>query len=291
MDSRATTRGFTPFPCETEAEKRLAIIVPIKDRDAFLEVFLEAVPRYLREVNGLHEFKIFVAEQDDDAPFNLSLARNAGARFALDEGRYDYLMFHDVDMIPVEGVDYGYRPENVSWFMSPGTCKIHIDAFREANGYNPSIWGWSSEDAEFYGRIINAGHAIHQWNHMPESRRAVIVDLDMAPQSREACLEYSRRYFEHDGDGPLRISYNLSDGIRPRTQVPKLGRQTHKWHFERLSTRHREIIEFLVKMPKRTRKQYASLYGMNWVNRDKVTVVTDSKDLCHLRYRWFEVVD
>ncbi len=282
---------MTPFPCQTEAEKRLAIVVPIKHRDEYLEVFLDAVPRYLREVNGLHEFKLFVAEQDDDAPFNLSLARNVGARFALDENRFDYLIFHDVDMIPVERVDYGYREENISWFMSPGTCKIHIDAFLEANGYNPSIWGWCSEDYEFYGRLMNAGHAIIPWHQLPEAKGAVMVDLDMNPQSWEACLEHSKHYFDHEGEGPLRLSYNLTETIRPRSQVPKNGWRMEQWHFERLSTRHREIVHFLVSMPKRTRQQYASLYGMNWVNRDRVTVVTDSKDLCHLRYRWFDVVN
>jgi hypothetical protein len=291
MDSPTISQGVTPFPRETEAEKRFAIIVPIKDRDAYLEVFLDTVPRYLREVNRLQEFKIFVAEQDDEAPFNLSLARNVGARFALDEDRFDYLIFHDVDMIPVERVDYGYRPENISWFMSPGTCKIHVDAFRDANGYNPSIWGWCSEDYEFYCRVINAGHAITQWNHLPEAKGAVIVDLDMDPRSRDACIEHSRQFYGYEEDGPLRISSNLTETIRPRSQVPKQGWRMEQWHFDRLSTRHREIIEFLVSMPKRTRQQYASLYGLNWVNRDKVTVVTDSKDLCHLRYRWFEVID
>src|SRR5262245_23567477 len=105
----------------TMTTKTPAIIVPVKNRDAYVEVFREAVPRYLRDRNGIRDFKIFISEQADDAPFNLSLSRNVGARFALDEGRFDYLVFHDVDLIPFENVDYGYREKNVCWFMKAGT--------------------------------------------------------------------------------------------------------------------------------------------------------------------------
>jgi hypothetical protein len=284
-------RPGVAFARGTMSEKKLAIVVPVKDRQAYLDVFLEFVPRYLENINGLHQFKIFVAEQLDDAPFNLSLARNVGARFALDENRHDYLLFHDVDLIPLEHVDYGYREKNVCWFMKAGTCKIHPQALREANGYNPSIWGWCSEDYEFYSRVCDFGHAMETWHKLPESRNAVIVDLDLDPQSREACDAHSRWYFGHDGVGPRYVSYNLTDHVRPKSQVPKQGWRMKDWHFQTLSDRHRQIIDFLVSLPEGQKRKYAGLYGMNWVNKSKVDVVVDNERLCHLRYRWFDVVD
>jgi hypothetical protein len=63
------------------------------------------------------------------------------------------------------------------------------------------------------------------------------------------------------------------------------------WHFERLSDRHREIIDFLVSMPRAMKQKYAKLYGLNWVNKDKVRVSSNSERLCHLQYGWFEAVD
>ncbi len=272
-------------------EAKLAIIVPVKDRDAYLDVFLDLVPRYLREVNGLYDFKIFVAEQHDDAPFNLSLARNVGARFAIDENRFDYLVFHDVDLIPLENVDYRCGAKNVCWFMKAGTCKIHVRAFQDANGYNPSIWGWCSEDYEFYSRVCDFGHEMETWHKLPQARNAVIVDLDLDPKSRDACIEHSKWYFGHDGIGPLHVRYNLSEHVRPASQVAKDGWRMKDWHFDRLSDRHRAIIDFIVKMPLAMKRQYADLYGMNWVNRAKVSVLSDSDHLCRLRYRWFDVVD
>jgi hypothetical protein len=107
----------------------------------------------------------------------------------------------------------------------------------------------------------------------------------------QSSLAHSKWYFGHNGAGPLHISYDLTDHIRPESQVPKKGWRMKDWHFERLSDRHRQIIDFLVSMPPSLKRQYASLYGLNWVNRDKVTVVTNSERLCHVRYRWFDVVD
>ena len=63
------------------------------------------------------------------------------------------------------------------------------------------------------------------------------------------------------------------------------------WHFERLSGRHRDIIDFLVSMPRPMKQKYAQLYGMNWVNKEKVTVLYDSPRLCQLQYQWFGTVD
>lgn len=267
-----------------------AVIVPVKDRDAYLSVFLDEVPRYLEQQNGIHDYKIFVAEQLDDAPFNASLARNVGALFALGEPRFDYFVFHDVDLIPVSGVDYAYRPKNVSWFMNAGTCKIHRRALLDANGYNPSIWGWCSEDYEFYSRVCDFGHAMESWHQIPESRDAVIVNLDLKPQSAEECLAHSKWYFGHSGTGPRHISYNLTEHVRPASQVPKNGWRIQGWHFERLSDRHRTIIDFLVKMPLPMKREYAALYGLNWVDKNKVQVFKHEPKLCHLRYRWFDVV-
>lgn len=272
-------------------EKRFAIIVPVKDRQAYLNVFLQAVPRYLEDKNGLHNYKIFVAEQCDDAPFNLSLARNVGACFALEENTYAYLVFHDVDIIPIANVDYGYRERNVCWFMKAGTCKIQTPAFRDANGYNPSIWGWCNEDYEFYSRVRDFGHHMDTWHLLPESNRAVIVDLDLRPGPLEACREFSKWYFKYDALGPLLISYNLTDHIRPAEQVQRVGRRMKNWHFERLSVRHRRIIEFLTRMPLTVKRTYADFYGLNWVNRDRVTVAVNTERLCHLKYSWFDVVD
>ena len=194
-------------------------------------------------------------------------------------------------LIPIENVDYGYREKNVCWFMKAGTCKIHRKALIDANGYNPFDLGMVQRGLRILPARGRLWPSARELASVPESRGAVIVDLDLSPRTREECAEHSRWYFGHDGVGPTHISYNLTDHVRPREQVARDGWRIKDWHFERLSERHREIIDFLVAMPAAQKRRYAQLYGMNWVNKDKVTVLYDSPRLCHLQYQWFGTVD
>src|SRR5262245_11169752 len=85
---------------------RPAIVIPFRNRHRYLEVLLETLPRYLERENGISDFTIYVAEQTSPGLFNLALSRNVGAAFALAEGRCDYFVFHNVDVVPFSGVDY-----------------------------------------------------------------------------------------------------------------------------------------------------------------------------------------
>ena len=82
---------------------KLAIIVPYRDRKSHLEVFVPYMTEYLKD----YDYKIFVIEQSDDKPFNRGKLLNVGARIAIKEG-FDYFALHDVDMLPLKGVDYSY---------------------------------------------------------------------------------------------------------------------------------------------------------------------------------------
>ena len=102
---------------------QLAILVPYRNRKGYLDIFLREVPSYLERVNGISDYAIYVAEQQSQDLFNLALSRNVAARAALDDGLSGYFVFHDVDVIPLCGVDYGPRSFNVAWFLSAGSCK------------------------------------------------------------------------------------------------------------------------------------------------------------------------
>ena len=82
---------------------KLAIIVPYRDRASHLEVFVPYMQEYLKD----YEYKIFVIEQIDSKPFNRGKLLNVGAKIAIKEG-FDYFALHDVDMLPLKGVDYSY---------------------------------------------------------------------------------------------------------------------------------------------------------------------------------------
>jgi hypothetical protein len=60
------------------------------------------------EINCLFgiDHNIFVIEQDGAKQFNRGMLLNIGFKYAL-EHKCDYVVFHDIDMIPSE-VDYSY---------------------------------------------------------------------------------------------------------------------------------------------------------------------------------------
>ena len=191
---------------------QLAILVPYRNRKAYLDVFLREVPRYLERANGISDYVIYVAEQQSQDLFNVALSRNVAARAALDDGACGYFVFHDVDVIPLCGVDYGPRSFNVAWFLSAGSCKVMVADFVRANGYNPDFVGWGDEDVEFYHRLEHVGSEVREWHRIPESRQAVVVNLEWPEMSDDQALSWSRRYFGHDACGPRFVPYRTSCG-------------------------------------------------------------------------------
>jgi hypothetical protein len=63
----------------TEQNYRLAILVPYRNREAYLRIFWSEVPNYLEDVNRLTDYPIYIAEQQSPDVFNLALSRNVAA--------------------------------------------------------------------------------------------------------------------------------------------------------------------------------------------------------------------
>lgn len=133
------------------------IIVPYRDREEHLKVFVPALNEYLPEA------KIFVIEQDDDRPFNRGKLINAG--FLVCESQDDYFIMHDVDMIPVKGlVDYSYpeAPMHIATQASQFNYILPYDTyfggvniftgeqFRSINGFVNTMIGYGAEDDSVY---------------------------------------------------------------------------------------------------------------------------------------------
>jgi len=191
---------------------QLTILVPYQNRKAYLDIFLREVPAYLERVNGILDYAIYVAEQQSPDLFNLALSRNVAARAALDDGASGSFVFHDVDIIPLCGVDYGPRSFDVAWFLSAGSCKVVAADFVRANGYNPDFVGWGDEDVEFYHRLEHVGCEVKEWHRTPESRQAVVANLEWPEMSDEEALLWSRHYFGHETSGPRFVPYRTDCG-------------------------------------------------------------------------------
>jgi hypothetical protein len=262
----------------------LAILVPFKNRERYLAHLLRGLPAYL-ERTGVRDYHIYVAEQDGDDMLNVALARNVAAAFCLARAAYPTLVFHNVDVIPVENVDYGFD-HNQSWFLDAGSCKVRGRDFLSANGYNPAFVGWGGEDVEFYHRLDVLGLDCREWHREEGSRRAVVANLELPPLDDAGALDWSRHYFGHAGGGPRFVSFeSWSKG-------GELQRYDKSLDFLQPAQRaaNDALWHRIFTMPRAQKLCYFAANGLNRVDISSVAVEARSERVTSLRYRTREVL-
>ena len=137
--------------------KKLAVIVPYRDREEHLKQFVPYMENYLADdLEGESDYRIFIINQDDDKPFNRAKLLNVGFKESED---FDYFAFHDVDMLPTDS-DYSYvdEPTHLATEVEQFEFKLPYDgyfggvtifdksSFKKINGYANEYWGWGAED-------------------------------------------------------------------------------------------------------------------------------------------------
>lgn len=157
-----------PADFQTFNDKRLAIIIPYRDRPEQLNELLDALHEILS--NQQRDYLIVIAEQSDSGLFNRGTMKNVGAKLVADWS--DYYCFHDVDNIP-ERADYGcptqpmrlvhrytqtYRSDNpIRGYFFGAVVSMQRMQFEAVNGYDNRYWGWGQEDEDLFLRCLLAG--------------------------------------------------------------------------------------------------------------------------------------
>jgi hypothetical protein len=140
---------------------RLGIIIPFRGRHQQLSEFQTSFENYFsdREI----DYRIIIVEQDDAKLFNRGFLLNIGFTYTESLG-CDYVVFHDVDMIPVK-VDYSYsnvplhlatdfvidaseKPRELFEEYFGGVTLFPSETFKKINGYSNKYWGWGFEDTD-----------------------------------------------------------------------------------------------------------------------------------------------
>jgi len=156
-----------PSGFELRYDKRLAVIIPFRNRESHLQRLVPALKKHLQKEDIDHA--IFVVEQSDDKLFNRAKLVNCGVKIA--GNNFDYYCIHDVDMLPVN-CSYGYpssplrlvshansnqgRRDFPSVFFS-GIISITKDDFYSVNGFSNNFWHWGKEDDNFLLRLLLKG--------------------------------------------------------------------------------------------------------------------------------------
>ena len=150
---------------------KLGVCVPYRNREAHMHEFIPKVNKYLKG-QGI-DFHMYFCHQVDDKLFNRGATKNIAAKHAFEDG-CDYVVWHDIDMIPEEGggADYSFPiegPRHIATKISQMDyqlkyheyfggavlfSKAHID---KTNGYSNDYWDWGMEDDDLFWRAHKEG--------------------------------------------------------------------------------------------------------------------------------------
>jgi predicted glycosyltransferase involved in capsule biosynthesis len=145
-------------------DKKLCVVIPYRDRESHLKGLLPRLKESI-EKDSI-PYQILVVEQEHGKMFNRGMMKNIGGKWAL-ENKFDYVCFHDVDMVPVPTqVDYSYEDFSVHLAVEVqqfgyklpyptffgGVLHIPVKDFEKTNGYNNNYWSWGAEDDDFFER-------------------------------------------------------------------------------------------------------------------------------------------
>lgn len=231
-----------------------AVIVPYRDREHFLEIFLKDVTAYIKNPSlgkwkkSDKNFIVIVSEQKDDFLFNNALSKNIGAVFANQiDKEISHFIFNEVDTIPLKHIDY-VTSENIIHFMNFGSCKIIKDDYFRVNGYNPLYNGWGFEDNDFSERL-NAFEVPYKKEYLWQAGHV---------------SEKKYRNLEWEYYGYI----NRKD----------------KWDIKEPTNRNKKMFDFFRSLNRETQRSWASIQGVNLINIEKIKLENKLNNIYFISY-------
>jgi hypothetical protein len=159
---------------------KLAIIVPYRDREEHLNIFVPHMHQFLKD-KGI-SYDIFIAEQTDDRPFNYGKLCNVVTKEIGEE--YTYFAFHDIDMLPIsDECDYSFpdSPTHLATNVEAhddklpypqyfgGVVLISREDFEKANGYSTEYWGYGFHDIDLLYRLQRSGAYLEKYQDLNQT--------------------------------------------------------------------------------------------------------------------------
>ncbi|KAJ8315216.1 hypothetical protein KUTeg_007366 [Tegillarca granosa] len=142
-------------PSNCTARHRVAIIIPFRDRDMHLKLFLNNIHPFLQRQQL--DYGIYVIDQLYD---------------------YQCFIFHDVDLIPEYDLNMYTCPENPRHMsvaidkykyrlpyahIFGGVVAITREQFQVVNGFSNQFFGWGGEDDDMFNRIKLSNMSISRY--------------------------------------------------------------------------------------------------------------------------------
>ncbi|XP_052244832.1 beta-1,4-N-acetylgalactosaminyltransferase bre-4-like isoform X1 [Dreissena polymorpha] len=223
---------FRPAGCV--ARTKVAIVVPYRNREVHLKIFLNTIHPFLQKQQL--DYGMFVIEMAPNITFNRGLLMNIGYQEALRDYDYQCFIFHDVDLLPEDDRNL-YSCEQSPRHMSVaidkhnytlpyeayfgGVSAISRRHFQKINGFSNVFFGWGGEDDDMYLRIVYTGLDVTR-------NSATVARYKMLRHAEDKLNELNAVRFRLLNTARRR---RLQDGIRnvKYTVLKKEYRQLYTW--------------------------------------------------------------
>ena len=165
---------------------KLGVCVPYRNREEHLNQFVPRVGKHLKE-QGI-DFQMYFCHQVDDKLFNRGATKNIAAKHAFEEG-CDYVVWHDIDMIPEPGADYSYPKDNPIHLATRisqmdyrlkyheyfgGAVLFTKEQVEATNGYSNDYWDWGMEDDDLFWRCHLEGMTNDTYLDVPFKQKSYL---------------------------------------------------------------------------------------------------------------------
>nr|XP_022314109.1 beta-1,4-galactosyltransferase 4-like isoform X2 [Crassostrea virginica] len=222
--------SYQPENCK--ARHKVAILVPYRDRDTHLRIFINHMHSFL--IRQQLEYGIYIVELDKDIPFNRGFLFNVGVMEALKDNNYGCFVFHDVDLLPLNDLNLYQcpdQPKHLSVAIDKykfkllyatnfgGVSSMSTEQFTTINGYSNLFFGWGGEDDDFYNRVVSNNMTISRDNS--SIARYTMLPHKKAPINpfRMDVLNSGTKRPNQAVDGLNSLQYNLTEKVYRKMYV------------------------------------------------------------------------
>ncbi|KAG6463640.1 beta-1,4-N-acetylgalactosaminyltransferase bre-4 [Manduca sexta] len=214
-------------PPNCTARHKVAIIVPYRDRQQHLAIFLNHMHPFLMKQQI--EYGIFIVEQEGNKDFNRAKLMNVGfvESQRLEPGGWQCFVFHDIDLLPLDTRNLyscPRQPRHMSAsidklnFMLPyedifgGVSAVTLEQFINVNGFSNKYWGWGGEDDDMFYRLKKVNYHVARYK-MSIARYAMLDHKKSVPNpKRYQLLAQTSKVFQQDGLSTL--EYDLVQAVQ-----------------------------------------------------------------------------
>ncbi|XP_041982019.1 beta-1,4-N-acetylgalactosaminyltransferase bre-4 [Aricia agestis] len=207
-------RGGRYSPPNCTARHKVAIIVPYRDRQQHLAIFLNHIHPFLMKQQI--EYGIFIVEQEGTSSFNRAKLMNVGFVESQKQkaGGWGCFVFHDIDLLPLDSRNLyscPRQPRHMSAsidklnFKLPyedifgGVSAMTLEQFTRVNGFSNKYWGWGGEDDDMFYRLKKMDYHIARYK-MSIARYAMLDHKKSSPNpKRYQLLSQTSKTFQKDG--------------------------------------------------------------------------------------------